>query len=77
MARITEQYFTTNVKPHKYLNPLAIWFWNTNITKSSISVVNDRYKYEIFNIVTGDRIIMGYSTSLSRSKQKVFEHTQS
>ena len=75
MALISQLMFTTKVNPRKYINPLAIWHWTTKETKSAISVVNDRYKYEVFDIVTGDRLYMGYSTSLSRSKNRVFDLT--
>ena len=54
--------------------PYAIWFWTTINTKSAISVVNDKYRYEIFNRTTGERIYMDYSVSLSKAKDQVFKH---
>ena len=52
--------------------PYAIWFQSIPGYQASISLVNDLYRYEIFEQATGDRIAMGSRGTLARAKADVF-----
>jgi hypothetical protein len=73
--RITEHRFTERVSPHRYLPALAIWYWTTIQTKSSVTLVNDKYRYDVFNIVTGELLFQNSKDTLAEAKQEVFALT--
>lgn len=52
--------------------PYAIWFQSIPGYQASISLVNDLYRYEIFEQVTGDRIAMESRATLAQAKADVF-----
>jgi hypothetical protein len=54
-----------------YKNPLAIWFWTTEQFSSQVCLVNDRYRYEIFDRVTGKRVAMEHFPTLAQAKDEV------
>lgn len=72
---ITEQYFTKNVLPHKYMPPYFIWSWTTDKTKSAVSLINDKYRYDVFDIVTGDLLFQDSKDTLPEAKREVLRLT--
>jgi len=73
---ITEYHFTERVSPHRYLPALAIWYWTTTKTKSSVTIVNDKYRYDVCNIVTGELLFQDSKDTLQEAKQEVFRLTK-
>jgi len=56
--------------------PYAIWFQRNDFLEASISVVNDLYRYEIFDRVTGKRLYMDSRLTLADAKLAVFDLIQ-
>jgi hypothetical protein len=52
--------------------PYAIWFQSIPGYQASISLVNDLYRYEIFEQASGDRIAMASRETLEQAKADVF-----
>lgn len=65
--------FELNKPTYLYLHEHAIWYWTTIKTKSCVSIVNDKYTYEVFNKVTGNSIYKGIKDTLIEAKKEVFE----
>lgn len=51
-----------------YRHPLAIWFQHTEQYTTQICVVNDLYRYEIFDTTTGQRVAMDSHDTLAQAK---------
>jgi hypothetical protein len=58
------------------MNPLAIWFWTTDLFKAQVCLVNDRYRYEIFDRATGKRVAMESFDTLAQAKGDVLTLTR-
>jgi len=56
------------------MHPTAIWFWRTPTHHAHVAVVNDLYRYEIFENVTGHRIAMESFDTLADAKAAVLQH---
>lgn len=54
--------------------PHAIWFWRHGNLKSSISLVNDQYRFDIYDPATGHLIHRGEDVTLAKSKRLVFDY---
>lgn len=58
-----------------YKNPLGIWFWTTDEFISQICMVNDLYRYEIFDRITSKRVAMESFPTLAQAKHEVLTLT--
>jgi hypothetical protein len=54
-----------------HLPPHALWFQSTDHYKAAISLVNNLYRYEIFDVVTGHRVYEGSAATLAQAKKIV------
>lgn len=76
MIPVSTQRFTRCVLPHKYMPPHFIWSWTTDKTKSAVSLINDKYRYDVFNIVTGDLLFQDSKDTLPEAKREVIRLTK-
>ena len=51
----------------------AIWFQTQGKLRGFVSIVNNKYQYEIINMITGKSIIRGDESSLSLAKKVIFK----
>ncbi len=63
-----------NLPIPNFLPPHAIWFQTMGKFKAAVSVVNNQYRYEIFNSITGKRVLDGSKISLPFAKSMVFKY---
>ena len=84
-ARIVKrvQQKLAEIKDYRYPHPPshlvygpqhAIWFQTQDDLKAFVSVVNDKYQYEIYNSQTGKSLEKGDAPTLPLAKKEVFKY---
>jgi hypothetical protein len=71
---LNQDYYPFSPKPHHYAPEHAIWFQTKDNMKAFVSVVNNKYRYEIYNKQNGKRIEEGYKSTLPLAKKEVFKY---
>lgn len=56
-------------------NSLAIWFQTNDTYTAQIALVNDLYRYEIFDRITSKRVAMESFPTLAQAKHEVLTLT--
>lgn len=63
--------------PSDYRPQHAIWFQSHGKLRAFVSIVSNEYRYEIFNDITGKRLIEGWCEDLASAKREVFRYFES